>query len=491
MPMTFGEAMSSLLKHKGLSASAVAEELGFKSRTAFFRILHDESRMPAIEKCFENAAKSALLALDDGEIDQLREAMLVSELGKKTYGINSVLQRMIYPAARDPHERTEFILEGCGSADTLEELLDGFGKYRKITVVIMGRCGKQVLDRLHCLTGESPIEKIVHFFGLDEEDAEDIKVFAEMSDILFSSIYSVYFINETGKEMKNWWLRSGVILFICEDQDGSQRTIQLNWLGKDRYLCVENAGDRMKNFWRSLIEHSIGEMVPLKLEEEQKAQSDMQRYIEFTRSYQRLEQNREIYMIKPDFPINCVPVEIIAPPIIQAFAQICPEEAEKFNEQITCLYDIHKARVDNLYQKRKATHIVLNVEAMMRFAKTGSRSDHFFLTRPYTPQERVCVLELLRDQAKNNPNFHIWMSSRPDILSDMELTIYDGYGVALVKGDTSWRLDIDHQEIMLESRMLAQYFKDYYMGSVLAHAVMTKEESIALLDQMIETAMNA
>ncbi len=488
MLMTFGEAMLTLLKERGLSATAVAEELGFKSRTAFFRILHDESRMPAIRNCFEEAKKSSLLALREEEIELLREAMRVSELGKVTYGINRVLHRMIYPAASDEHDRADVTIEGAQDAHTLEELLAKIKNKRKITVVIMGRCSKRVLDRLHRLTKEAAIRKIVHLFALDEADAEDVKVFSEMSDILFSSVYSVYYLNETGVGLKNWWLRSGVILFSFEEADGRKRAFQLTWLRKRRYLFSEDDQKKLKDFWNGLIRNVKDQMIPLKQEAQQDAQPDMQRYVEFTRYYQKLEQNREMYTIRPDFPMNCVPVEILAPPVIDAFSQMCPEEAGDFSAQISRLYDIHKARVDNLYKKRKETHIVLNVEAMMRFAKTGSRSDHFFSTRPYTPEERVQVLTLLRDHAQDNPHFHIWMSRNPNIVSDRELTVYDGYGVALVKGDTSWRLNEDHQEVLLESRMLAQYFKSYFLSDVLSSAVMTREESIALLEELIDTA---
>ena len=83
------------------------------------------------------------------------------------------------------------------------------------------------------------------------------------------------------------------------------------------------------------------------------------------------------------------------------------------------------------------------------------------------------------------------MRKNTDIVDDKEVTVYDGYGVALVKADTSWRLEKDHQEVMLESRALAQHFKSYFIGSVLADAVMTKEESIALLDELIEEAKRA
>ena len=98
------------------------------------------------------------------------------------------------------------------------------------------------------------------------------------------------------------------------------------------------------------------------------------------------------------------------------------------------------------------------------------------------------ILTLLRDQTRDNPNFSIYMRKNTDIIDNMEVTVYDGYGVAMVKADTSWRLAHDHQEVMLESRMLAQHFKSYFLTGILENAVMTKEESIRILDELIEIA---
>ena len=489
MPLTFGEAMAELLKKRGLSATAVAKELGFKSRTAFFRILHDESRIPAIEKCFEEAKKSAQLALTEEEIAQLEEAVCVSRLGKRTYSIHCVLREMIYPA-QCQKQQTQMEIVGCAGVETFEDVIQLLPEGGNVEIIMAGRCPKNNVDRIHRLTQERKVDSIVHLFAVDEEDAEDVKIFSSISNILFSKIYSAYFLNETGSAEKNWWLRSGIILFCHRAEDGSQTTVQLTRLSHERYFCLVAQNDSGAVFWHTLFKSQNEMLQPLKRRQEE-AQPDIQNYIRFTREFQLLEHNREIYTIRQDFPINCVPVEILASPVIEAFSQICPDQADEFSKQITKLYDIHKTRVDNFYNKKKPTHIVLNQEAMMRFARTGNRSDHFFLTRPYTPQERVWMLELLRDHAMNNPNFHLWIGRNPNIINDKEITIYDGYGVAVVKADTSWRLEQDHQEVLLESPMLARYFKSCFADSVLCGAVMTKEESVACLDEMIEAARNA
>ena len=489
MLLTFGEAMAELLKKRGLSATAVAKELGFKSRTAFFRILHDESRIPAIEKCFEEAKKSALLALDENEIRQLTIAVWVSRLGKQTYSIHRVLHEMLYPAKYQQQE-PQMEIVGLRGIETFEDVIALLPEGGHVEIILAGPCPKHTIDRLHRLTQERQVDSILHLFAIDEEEAEDVRIFSCISDILFSKIYSAYFLNETGRAEKNWWLRSGIILFCYHAQDGSERTVQLTRLNQHRYFCLSAENDSGAVFWKTLFKSYNEQLVPLKRKQDDES-GDMSSYIRFTKLYQQLELNREIYSVRQDFPINCVPVEILAPPVIEAFAQICPEQVDSFNKQIANLYDIHKARVDNLYQKKKVTHIVLNKEAMMRFALTGNRSDHFFLTRPYTPQERVQVLTLLREQTMNNPNFRLWMGKNTDLISDKEITVYDGYGVALVKADTSWRLDQDHQEVLLESAMLAREFKTCFSNCVLDGEIMTKEESIACLDEMIEAARNA
>ena len=493
MPLTFGEAMHQLLKKRGLSATAVAEELGFKSRTAFFRILHDESRMPSIRKCFDAAKASRMLALTDEEVDQLNEAMRVSELGKLTYGIHCVIHEMISPASIQNDER-DIEIVGMEGVETIEDVIALLPPGGRVNIMMSGCGSKYLVDRIHRLTQERTIENITHLFAINEEDAEDVKVLSSISDILFSSVYSAYYVNETGVSQRNWWLRSGVIMFDHTADNGEKTTVQLTWLNHRRYFCLAAKNDSGMLFWHNLYRNYSGELIPLKKEPEKKengAAPDLKDYIEFTDEFRKLEQNRAIYSIKPDMPINCVPVEIIAPIIIENYYSSFAQGNVQADAQIARLYDIHVQRCSGVYNRKKPLFLVLSPQAMRNFAQTGQRTDHFFLGRPYTPQERVTLLTLLRDQTRDNPNFNILMRKNADIVDDKEVTIYDGYGVALIKADTSWRLEHDHQEVMLESRMLAQHFKSYFMDSVLNGAVMTKEESIALLDELIEVAKNA
>ena len=42
------------------------------------------------------------------------------------------------------------------------------------------------------------------------------------------------------------------------------------------------------------------------------------------------------------------------------------------------------------------------------FAMTGRMSDHFWMMRPFTPEERVIILKELLTQQQKNPYFHIF-----------------------------------------------------------------------------------
>ncbi len=492
MPLTFGEAMHHLLKKRGLSATAVAEELGFKSRTAFFRILHDESRMPSIIKCFEAAKESRMLALTDEEVSQLVEAMRVSELGRQNYGIHRAIHQMLYPSHKESAEDVEIV--GMEGVSTIEDVIALLPPGGTVNIMMTGRSSKRLVDRIHQLTQERKIESITHLFAIDEEDAEDVRILSCISDILFSSVYSAYYINETGVSQKNWWLRSGVIMFDHTADGGEKTTVQLTWLYRSRYFCLIAGNDSGTLFCHNFFKNHSVDLIPLKKKINTKdngAVPDLADYIGFTDEFRKIEQNRAVYSIKPDFPINCVPVEILAPMIMEEYYSAFAKDNDQADEQIARLYDIHAQRSSGVYCRRKPFNLVLSPQAMRLFAQTGRRTDHFFLGRPYAPQERVRILTLLRDQTKENPNFSILMRKNGDIVDDREVTIYDGYGVALIKADTSWRLEKDHQEVMLESRMLAQHFKSYFLSSVLGGAVMTREESIALLDELIEVAKQA
>ncbi|MDO5378330.1 MAG: hypothetical protein Q4G52_08350 [Clostridia bacterium] len=473
-----------MIKRRGLSVSAAASELGFSSKTALFRILNGQSKSASNRRCMEAACASELFALTDEETAMLKRALRVGEMGKQAFAMNELMRNLLHPhLLSGPLPAVPLTGGECGDLSALFAERMGFSGIR---IGILGRCPQSVLALLHRFSEQADVSGICHIFAVDDQSTEHMRVLSEASFVLFSPVYSAYVINETGVQEKNWLFHSGIILISGVEEGDRRKTHLLTPVQGGYHLIVSDRGEPDALFER-LVFDARERIRPLKqAPKNTDGLAFPDNYIQFTDSYEQIERGREIYMMKPDMPFNCIPPELLLPIVKEAFWAM--EPSAQMAQAIGRLYDIQKARFDNLFGKKKVTHMVLNQDAMRRFATTGIREDHFFMIRPYTPRERVWILENLRDQMSENPYFHVWFGRSPDLVSDKEVTAYEGYGVAIIKSDTSWHLEADHREIMLESRALVSSFKDYMLNEILPEEVFSREQSLRILSELIELA---
>jgi len=480
---TFAEVFAELIKRRGISVSSVASELGFSSKTALFRILNGQSRPATNRKCLEAACASHMFALTQEETDELRTALRVGEMGEQAFAMNELLRNLLYPVK--PNEPEDVPLTG-GFCDGMRQLLKACAKLSHIYIDVLGRCPQDVFALLHRFSEQADVVGIRHIFAVDAQSTEHMRVLGDVSFILFSPVYAAYLINETGVEEKNWLFHSGVIVISGLREDGGRRTHLLTPVKAGYHLITGDNGEPDALF-DQLIADAQERIKPLKkLPKNEDSFPFPENYIRFTENCAQIERGREIYMMKPDVPFNCVPPDLLLPIAQEAFAEKVPAAYRTL--AIKRLYEIHKARFDNFFGKKKVTHMVLNRAAMRRFAATGVREDHFFMLRPYTPAERVAILQNLRDQMERNPQLNVWFGRGTNLVSDKEVTAYEGYGLAIIKADTSWHLEKDHREITLHSRALAASFKEYMLGEIIPGEVFSREESFRILDALIELA---
>lgn len=483
----FGRAFSELIKKRGMSVSAVAAELGMASKTALFRVLNGQSRPETCRKYMEAARASERFALTDEEYGGLKQKLREGEMDKQTLAMNELLRELLHSGAPG-REPSPVPLEGKDAPEDVQGLLDASRGLSRIHIDVLGRCPRDVLSLLHRFSGQADVASIRHIFAVDDKSTEHMRVFAEASSILFSPVYSAYVINETGTQEKNWLFHSGLILLGGLREDGGHRACLLAPVERGYHLITGDHGEPEALFAR-LIGDARERIRPLKRIPKAIGQLPFpENYVCFTEKYLQIERGRRIYMIKPDVPLICVPPDLLLPIVRERFAQEDAFPEAEAAQAVERLCQIHRARYDNLFGKRKQTHMVLSREAMLRFAQTGVRQDHVFLLRPYTRGERTAILENLRDHMRQNPNLNVWFGKSPSLMKDKEVTAYEGYGVAIIKSDTSWHLEKDHQEIMLESRALASRLRDYLLGEILPKEVFSREESMEILEQLIKIA---
>ena len=482
--LTFGEAFARILKQRQMSVSAAAAELGFSSKTALFRIINDESKPSSIRKCLDAAIACEALALTGQEIAGLETALKVSAVGKHAYMIVSVLDSILHPDMDIPEDTSLCGNIPCTTMSGFFSQLCAEG-YEDIRIGVFGSCPEKVFVMLSGFIRKAPVAYIYHAFLLDENRPEDLQVFGKASSMLFSPKYKPHIFTNP-EDACSWVFKSGCIVLTCHDHHGNRTDYQmLPFVGDSYHVSMDSSG-KLADFWLQIIRSMPNSFVPVKMDAQNMHGSFSDSYIEFTKFYERLEHNRELYTIRPDLPFFCTSPDVLRPIITEGFIRAgMGKEAETL---VAELYTIAKKRFDNLFNKKKDTHIVLSRTAMRRFARTGVRSDHFFASRPYTPQERAAIMQHILDQMKNNPHFNIWFSKDPAYIVDKEVTAYDGFGLAIVKGDTTWELDKDHQEILLENKLLASSFKEYMLADILPGEVLSRTRSISLMEQLIALA---
>lgn len=125
-------------------------------------------------------------------------------------------------------------------------------------------------------------------------------------------------------------------------------------------------------------------------------------FIVYTQQYCKMEHGAAIYYIRPDVPFQYIPLEVLYPVVREGFARMGMTR-EEYEPNVTALAEIHQARMTNMMRRRRPTYIVLNKAAMEEFVRTGRQSDHLHFLRNFTPKERKQILDVLVQQARENP----------------------------------------------------------------------------------------
>ena len=209
-------------------------------------------------------------------------------------------------------------------------------------------------------------------------------------------------------------------------------------------------------------------------------------FVDYTAQYAQLEDDCMILSIKPDLHFNLVPTQMLYQSILEGFEQAGMASGRELEALIGSLRRIHDARVRNMYSKHRPTHIVYSLPAMEQFMRTGVQSDHFFIQRAYTPEERREIVKLLLRQTQEDPYFSIRFLRRelPELRNEM--TFYEGKGVLLLDAYTSYDLHDDHSEALITLPQFMQSFQQFFMEVLMNDLVMSRAESLAALEALLE-----
>ena len=462
-----------LAEKRSLSIEVMSQLLGYRSPTSLKRIMHDNVR-PATLSDFVRRME-AHMELSEGERASLERAVRIRQ-----YGLDWVRERDDFRA---------FVQGGSLPApDTLvvEDLEKG-----EFEPLIRRYAGKRDL-RLHAVNCVYPaffaaLQKLltekgadaVHVIRAPTYDHGNAYIMNMLCSVLRFQNYHAAITEPAagdGPFVRGPW-EADLLLCSWQEPGAGEMTELLTFRNADRVAAVplRREGATLRRLLIALVPElrTVNRTwSPI---------ATMEDYVSFSADLAELEKDAEIWEIKPDPCLVYIPAEVQ-----RAALEDGPIPAELLSPVLDALYKTAQARNRNIYTKRKATYSILKKGALRRFALTGRTLDHFWGFRPYTKEERLRILGLLLEQAKENRYVHLHFLREDDALRDVNIMLCGSRGILLCNMDTSYDLGGGHSDLLMTPpESFLEEFRQFFMTDLVKEMCLSEGESVEYLAYLL------
>ena len=481
---SFSECLQRTLDEEHMSASEAARLVGFRSRNSMFRILAGDTSHEVDAKFLAAFREAIGDAWPKERFDALEEALNIKRVGMNEYRSYQAIGAMI-----NDQETSEPVLvrsinaDGTDEEHALLELLQPMAQCAKVEIVMSSCCQSAIswtLAEAFNRAGEEGRVSMRHYVYIgDDEVAQNITGILPLVSKIW---YNARLIDHDScpPEMVALYL-TGCWFIIVEDEQGGKQQHQFVLYDKGRFAYGKKGGllvpvIHILDTWRYKLE-----LLKPVLRLEGRAED----FVAYTAQYAALEEECAIYSIKPDVHFNCLPTQLLLGAVTEGFEQAGLAEGAELNELMAALVKIHDARNANMFTKHRPTHLVYSMPALERFMQTGVQTDHFFIQRAYTVEERKAIIRHLLQVAAENPFFHIHLlrADFPEVQN--EITLYEGKGVLMLDAYTGYELSENHSEALITLPAFMQKFRSYFVNELLRKHVLSPAETRAALEQMM------
>ncbi len=475
---TFGQCLQRVLTQTGTSASEASRLVNFRSRNSIFRILGDQTGAEVDARFLEDLRHAMGDAWPQQHWDDLTEALEIKRVGFEQHISNRLFFDTLY--GTEPQKACIAI------RDDQEYPLAGFlkdlvaeGEYE---VIMTGRCHASLSRELYRGFAEAGDEgrlTIRHYIDADEKTV--VRNFLGVLPLMSRPWYNARLVDHQACPREMLALYRVSAIFICRLGAGDEARLfhmlrydDSHYLCRTAYTCLEPMVSLLDR-WR----YDLDILKPNQQGTGEEA------FIGYTANLAQLESECTILSVKPDIHFNCVPSDVLRPAIIDGFAATGMVDQEALGQLMTALEEIHESRYTNMVKKRSATHLVYSLPAMERFMQTGVQTDHFFLQRAYTMEERRAIIRMLLDTMHSNPAFNVHFLREDAPALRNEITLYKGKGVLLLDAYSDYDLNANHSEAVITQQAFMDRFYRFFMDELLQKHVMSRSQNIAVLERLL------
>lgn len=480
---TFGECLQRILAEADMSASQAARLVNFRSRNSLFRILSGDTGYDVDARFFARLKEAVGEQWSQARWDALEEALEIKRVGVQQHLCNRAFFKLLEESGSLPDYCVEQLqADGRIEAYPLTQLLKEWMQDSQLEIVITGCCENGLFRLLaECLgnAGDEGKVSIRHYIDIQEE-AVVANILGALP-LVSKPWYNARLVEAALCPPETLALYQLNAMYIRQTKDAETCWHQLTQYDASRFVYARR--DQAHSPIVGVLDRFRFELELLKPLKPLGDQAEA--FLEYIEQCRQLEHDCVIYSIMPDICFNCLPRDVLEQSIREGFQQAGIVDSEALEPLMNAMIEVHQARYDNMFQKHKATHLVFSLPAMEQFMRTGVQSDHFFIQRAYTPEERRYIIRILYEQMLENPYFHIhfFKADAPALFN--EVTLYEGKGVLLLDAYTGYALNEDHSEALITQPVFMQRCKRFFVDELLSKHVLSRAECLAALERLM------
>lgn len=414
-----GQCIRAWMTAQEMDVAELTERLGFKSKTSVYRLLNGQSN----DQSCQQFCAWVMPSLSGEWRSRFARAMLVERVGPDRYTLLEALYRQLFEA-----DQAESALQTAHLPAHLSDRGD---------LTLLGCPWDAAFDLADTLLARHPENRVTQYMT-ERELLENPRLIAHLMRHMTAQRYQAVLVEERAVQ------REGVT-WNTAFHIAPERAHMMLACGEKRSWHGISAGA-----WHGLARTLEAlPQTPLYRYDDLKSGSD---FIDFTEKCFQLEHNRRALVLKPTPGMQMLPADAGK----SAFSDFLMQTWEPISTVQDTLVYIYEKRARNFYQRKKATGMMLSLEAMERFVETGLLADHFFAMRPYTPEERRRSLLALREFSHRR---EVSLRFREGPAWPVSVEAYDGGGVLLYPSGANYNGErTDYRELFLPGQAVCDLF---------------------------------
>lgn len=456
---------------RGWSLKEMAAQLGYSSTTSLVRVEQGKANLESLLRFVRLMHQTDAMQLTPEEAQALDLLIERRQLTDDAYHAAVLLHSLL----RNEREQDEPMYVHCRDTGS-EQLLYDYFAARPVTDMLILNC----LDMPVCQTMGRVVKELGvhmdHYMVVDDEASHTVQRVLRVLPMTYLNGYNGY-TQRLPADQPSGLLRADMLLCQWQAPQGARVDVLIA-NSPHHFQCHTIPGS---------LRAIAADVLP-QLEHYQPFGDHRLRraadYLEYLQLCTEMERDREVLRIKPDFGLDQIPPDIIFCAAVDQMQQQ-PEAQQAMGQPLEMMLSVLKDRYRNYCTKHQPQYHVYKKQAMWHFVKTGQLSDHAWMLRPFTVQERIAILSCTLASLQSNPYLHITFLRDEAAFRNEEIVYYEGTGVSIIKPQTDYNLQADHHETLITQEKFVHIYRTYFLNSIIAMHTIPESQARAELLAMI------